>query len=297
MKKERIILLGSGAIGTIYAERLCKSEHYFAVATDSERFERYNKEGVYFCGKKLNLNFIIPEKNQPPADIILVAVKSYSLCSALETISPIVSDKTIIVSLMNGITSEITIAKRFQNSQVLYGFYIGHTATRKGNDTWQDGNYMTIIGDYPSSSKEPSATTMHVVNILSSAGIKIEAKRDMKIELWKKYAVNICLNQTTAFFNCNYGEIIGEKRKFFDSLADEIQQVAIAEKIHGAEAFSKYVKDVLGMMSPTDRSSMAQDVLAGRRTEVEEFAGEVIRMAEKHGINVPANRAVYSSVK
>jgi len=296
-KKTRIVLLGAGAIGTVMAEKLCASEYDFSIVADTSRVERYKKEGILFRGKRLDLTFFTPKESQSAADIVLVALKTYALEEALKTIAPIISDKTVIVSLMNGITSERKIATIFPKSHILYGFYIGHTASRNGNDTWQDGQYLTVIGDYPSSCEEPSKTAKDIVGLLSGAGIKIEARKNMEAEIWKKFAVNVCLNQTTAYFGCTYGEITGDKRIFFDSLAEEIQKVAVAEKILGAENYREYIKQVLGTMSPGDRSSMAQDTLAGRRTEVEDFAGEVIRIALRHGIDVPANKEVYSSMK
>lgn len=296
-KGKRIILLGAGAIGTVFAERLCAGEYEFSVAADAVRAERYRRDGIFFCGRRLDLDITTPQSGQPSADIVIVALKNYVLEEALEIVAPIVSDRTVIISFMNGITSEKRIARRFPSARVMYGFYIGHTATRRGNDTWQDGNYITVVGDYPSTPKAPSQAVVNIVDTLSSAGIRIEARKQMESEIWRKFAVNVCLNQTTAYFGCTYGEITGEKRDLFDALAREVQEVAIAENIPGATEYSGYVKEVLSRMSSGDRSSMAQDVIAGNRTEIEDFAGEVIRIAERHGINVPANRKVYSSIK
>jgi len=293
-KRKKIVLIGAGAIGSILASRLAKSDNDFAILADEKRINRYMRDGILFCGERIETNFITDKSSFGIADIILIAVKNYNLLEALETISPFVGEETIIIPLLNGITSEKRTAEKYSDKNTLYGYYIGHTSTRTGNDTTQDGDYVFVIGDYPSTNDPFSDRLKEVIEVLFKAGINVEGRKDMKTEIWKKFVVNVCLNQTTAYYGCTYGDILENKEilSFFDGLANEVQSVAIMEKIKGSKNFAQYAKNTLLKMNPRDRSSMAQDVQSCRKTEVEDFAGEVIRIAGKYNIICTTNKMV-----
>lgn len=292
-----ITIVGLGAVGAVYANALHNANIPVNIAVNSSRLEQYTQNQLTFNGDPLHLDYFTPTESHNKSDFILICTKSIDYKCALELIKPIVGPNTKILPLLNGISSERLAEKIYKPENVLYGYFIGHTATRTSRCITHDGVSTTVFGEKTNDRLNPSLAVQKLSNIFAKAGLKHRIEENMITAIWQKFVINIALNQTTAYFNKNYGEIklSTEAINFMYNLVNETLIVANAEGIDTSE-MTHIAMDTLLIMQDLDCSSMLQDVKNNRKTEVDIFAGEIIRLAQKHNIATPYNSLIISKL-
>jgi len=293
--EKHIVLLGAGAIGVLPAARLLKMPGVrLTVAADAPRIDRYRREGIYLNDQRLDFDYAAPREMSalPPAVLVIAATKNPDLAAALENTAPLADEKTVFLPLLNGITADSVIAARFPHSTVLKGFFLGHASVREGNKIRHDGAGVICVGG-----KE--AAVREVEKLFRDAGIPVDVPPDMTSAMWKKFVLNVGVNQAQAVYVADYGEMqkSPEMLSFARRLMEEAAAVAAAEKVAGAENMVNEAMKIVLAMPGDVKTSMLQDVLAGRKTEVEAFAGTVCTLAAKHGIPAPYNRKVLEQLQ
>ncbi len=281
--KAQCVIVGRGAIGAIYCNALSRcSEVSLRVVADAQRVEKYKQEPLIFNGRTLELNYQTPKDGDTSADLVIITTKWDGLPGALNLIEPIVSDKTLILPLLNGIMPYEYCQRRYGNQRVLRGFFIGTTAVRENNSVEQSGRYRTVIEH-----------NEWIEKLFDTAEIKYRVEEDMVREQWQKLVINIGLNQTTAQRGgLSYGELRAseEDLELCRALMEEASRVASAVGIKRADELAPKAMELLLTLSSEDYSSMAQDVRAGRATECEIFGGYIIELAESLAVDVPYHR-------
>src|SRR5690349_8118963 len=127
----KVVVIGLGAIGSIYAAKLKDYDPgCVRVLVDKHRLERYAAQGIVLNSVRHDFDYALPGPNPEKADLILIATKSDGLPDAIDAIEGFVHDETIILALLNGITSEDKIAERYGWDKVLHSYFIGHGSTR-----------------------------------------------------------------------------------------------------------------------------------------------------------------------
>ena len=118
MKKiNNILLCGLGGVGSIYAQKIIDNTNCdLKILVDKSRFERYSKTPRRINGKDYTFDYILPSETDYDADLIIIASKSSGLDDIIKNINNFVKDDTIILSFINGITSEERIAKVYLES-------------------------------------------------------------------------------------------------------------------------------------------------------------------------------------
>ena len=112
---------GLGAVGSVYASILYGYDRESVkVIVDAERASRYQAQGATVNGKKYDFDYVISQTPAEPADLILIAVKGNQLEESIESIRPFVGENTILMSLLNGISSEDILAGEFGDAHILH---------------------------------------------------------------------------------------------------------------------------------------------------------------------------------
>ena len=292
--KTHIVLLGAGAIGVLPAVKLLQQENIrLTVAADSARVARYRKEGIWLNNDLIPFTFAAPEEMQslPPADMVIAATKTPALAEALKNVEPLTDSRTIFLPLLNGITASDVIRKRFPGNIVLKGYFLGHASVRENNRIRHDGVGTFYLGGDPDAASAAA-------DLLRSAGIEIDVPEDITSAMWKKFVLNIGVNQTQALFRADYGTMQQdpEMMEYARSLMTEAVAVARAEKVNHTENMVEDAMQVIREMPGSVKTSMLQDILAGRPTEVDAFAGTICELAAKHSIPVPCNAKVLAEI-
>lgn len=286
---KKVILCGLGAIGTIYADKLEKFDaENFKVLVDEARLERYKKNPIKFNGRQLNFDYILPSEENFKADLIILATKFAGLKDAIKNIKNFVKEDTVILSLLNGVTSEDIIADVYGKDKMLYSYFIGHSSVRCGNSVTHDDVNTIVFG----AENNLGENVVAVKNFFDKVGINYKIPDDIKRSMWLKFMLNVSANQPTAILRMTFGDMFENTHfmKFAESIMREVQSVAKAEGVQNTETMVDEALKHLKTMTPEGKTSMLQDVEAGRKTEVDMFAGTVIELGKKHGISTPYNK-------
>ena len=130
----KVSLIGTGAIGASFASRLHEMDSAcLSIIVDEARRDRYERNGFVINGKHVDFNFVLPTDKVDPADLILVAVKYHDLDQAIESMKNHVGPNTIILPLLNGISSEEIIGKVYGMDRLLYAICVAIDALRIEN--------------------------------------------------------------------------------------------------------------------------------------------------------------------
>ena len=292
---KKVGLIGLGALGVMYAERLTDAGADLIVIADEARAVRYIKDGVYSNGKKLKLHFRTPLEAEP-VDLLIIATKYGGLLEAMETAADFVGPDTLMISVINGVISEEKMAERFGPENVLYAVAQGTDATKVGNSLSYGKYGVIVVGE-----KEPGVITERVkmvTDYLDAHGLKGVPVVDMVRRQWGKLMLNVGLNQTLMVFEGDYSMVQrpGEPRDMMIAAMREVQTLAELEGYPIPETeFVEWIA-MADSLSPDGKPSMRQDGEAHRKSEVELFAGTINRLGEKHGVPTPVNRWLYDKV-
>lgn len=286
---KNVLICGIGAIGSIYADKIQRYDSQsLRILVDKERLSRYLANPTIFNGRELNFNYILPDDSDFKADLIIIATKFEGLKDALNNIKNFVKEDTIILSLLNGVTSEWLIAEKYGREKLLYSYFIGHSAVREGRKIIHD-DVNTIV--YGSENSDDFENVERLQEYFERVGINYSIPDDILHSLWLKFMLNVAANQTTAILGLTFGELL-ENRKamaFVRNVLKEVQAIAKAEGVKNPETMIDETVEHLHTMIPDGKTSMLQDVEAGRKTEVDMFAGTVIELGLKHHIETPYN--------
>ena len=289
---KNVLICGIGAVGSIYAQKIQKfSPKDLKILVDEERFTRYSKNPMVFNGKDLVLDYVLPENKDFKADLIIIATKYDGLSDAVKNIKNFVKSDTVILSLLNGVTSESIIAKEYGQDKLLLSYFIGHSAMREGRFITHDGAGKIVFG----SKNVDKSKELRVKEFFDRVGIDYEIPDDMEHALWLKFMMNVSTNQPSAILRMTFGEMNANEKflEFSRKLMREVQAVAKAEGVKNTDIMIDEALEAVSEMIPEGKTSMLQDVFAGRKTEVEMFAGDMIEFGKKHNIPVPYNRFMY----
>lgn len=291
---KNVLICGIGAVGSIYANQINEyNNNCLKVLVDKNRLENYTKTPKIFNGKPLNFNYILPDNNDYKADLIIIATKFDALSDVIKNIKNFVKEDTIIMSLLNGVTSEEIIAQEYGWKHILLSYFIGHSAMRSGNNITYDGIGKIVFGI-----KENAGTNTEdlqtVKNFFDKAGIVYEIPQDMHRALWLKYMLNVSSNQPSAILKMTFGQMQSNTKflEFLKKIMKEVQNIAKAEGVNNTDTMIDEALTSFHKMIPDGKTSMLQDIEAGRKTEVEMFAGTMIKLGEKYNIPTPYNQVL-----
>ncbi|MBI5570379.1 MAG: ketopantoate reductase family protein [Desulfomonile tiedjei] len=293
----KVAVLGAGAMGAYYASRFFDAPPFSAVLVARDpRYDRLQAEGLVVNGKHYAVPVVHPDEAATPADLIIVAVKSYNLPEAAKDLKNLIGDETTLISVMNGLDSEEYLGSVYGMDKVLYAVAVGIDALREGNSVTYTNPGKTLFGEADNS--HTSERVRRVQRAFELAGIASEIPPDMMRTLWWKFMVNVGVNQASVAMRAPYG--VFQSSPDAQALMEELMRevIALAQRIGvnlGEQDLDRWYA-VLKTLSPEGKTSMLQDIEGGRKTEVEIFAGKVVELGKSHGIPTPVNRTLLSIV-
>jgi len=299
MKKIRnISIIGAGAMGAAYAAMFSEAGDFsVSFVARGERYKRLKEGSLTVNGKQVAVPVIHPYEVTEPADLILVALKHHHLPEALQDIKALVGDDTIILSVMNGLESEEIIGSICGMEKVVYATAVGIDAIREGNRFKYTSPGKIICGEGPRS--HGGNRLERLKEALGRASIPNEAPPDIMRVMWWKFMINVGINQASAVLRAPYGtfQTSADAKALMRSLMLEV--IAVSQTIDidltpkDLDAWDK----VLSTLSPMGKTSMLQDIEAGRKTEVEIFGGKVVAMGAKYQVMTPVNETILRIIK
>lgn len=297
MKIKTVALIGMGAVGTVYGNLLYNNYgSSFAVIADESRKDRLKKNGFTLNGNTFYPN-IASNNDNYKYDLIIFAVKNYQLEGAIEDIRNFVGENTILITFLNGVTAKEKIQEAYPNNKVLYGLSMKIDAIRT-----DDGVVNTVNGEIHFGEADNtviSEEVQAVIECFNESGIQNKVFSDMIRMVWKKFMLNVGVNQVTAVTRAPYGKVtsIETNLKLFREAMKEVLDIAKASNIDLRDEDVEEFVVLMSNFSPNGKTSMLQDIEAKRKTEVDYFAGTVIETGKKLNIPTPVNNVLYCIIK
>jgi len=288
----RIVVFGAGALGSLIGGLLSpfhdvtligREDHVMAIREGGLRIEGEEK---LICHPKAEL------EPSGKADIILLTVKAHDTSGSIPIIEGMLREGTIVVSLQNGLDNHFLLASSFPG--VVTGLTSwGATMLGPGRVRLSGRGDIVLgsLGEYMEGVEKVSQA-------LAKAGIGSRVSDDIALEIWSKVVVNACINPITALLRKENGCLLEpELGKLARELCMEGVNVARAWGIDLDPVSSLAGVMKVAMDTATNRSSMLQDLERGRRTEIDEITGSIVRRGEERGVDTSLNRALWYLVR
>ncbi|MBE6071881.1 MAG: ketopantoate reductase family protein [Clostridium butyricum] len=300
MKIRRVSIVGMGALGILYGNFFAKTLGKNAVnfIADKERVYKYQNEDIFCNNEKCDFHIIDGSVSTEKADLLIFAVKSTALLDAIKTVKNQVGENTIILSVLNGITSEEIIGNAFGKEHMLYCVAQGMDAVKLGNKLTYSHIGQLCIGNLEDEAEKLEMLEA-VMNLFDEISLPYTREENIKHRLYSKWMLNVGVNQVVMVNKGTYKTVQeeGKPREMMKAAMREV--IAIAQKEHVSvteEDLNSYVA-LIDTLDPSGMPSMRQDGALKRYSEVELFAGTVIKKAEKYGLEVPVNKELYMEVQ
>lgn len=302
MKKiESVLIAGAGAIGAAIAWKIQQREpEAVSLLAGGERLARYRKEPFVINGEPCSFALTDSASSSSP-DLIIVACKNHHLPHLINEMKNHVGEHTLILSLLNGISSEQEIADAFGSHRIPYAMILGIDAVREGTRISFSKTGKIFFGD--AENIEPwSDRVQAIADFFTRAGVGYSVPENMLNRLWYKFMMNVGLNQLTAIIRRPYRPFKTATREpaAADLFADAMREVIAVAAHEGVILTEKDIEGtfhVLDGLADEGKTSMLQDVEAGRKTEVELFSRTIMELGEKHGVSVPVNTIMYRLIR
>ena len=194
-----VALIGLGAVGAAYLTSVADNfpECRIRVIAAGERAARLRAGGIIYNGRRYMFDVAEPQDGTP-AGLLFVSVKNGQLSEAVGQAAAFVGPDTVIISPLNGVTSERKLAERFGAENVVYSYAIKLDATRRGAETVCGNEGWIVFGDARNEPGRLSDNVLAVEEFFKRSRIEYEIPEDMIKSLWKKFMMNCGLNQTSA---------------------------------------------------------------------------------------------------
>ena len=298
----RVVILGAGAMGCLYATYLAKNKNIDLLLLDHnrDRVRTIQEQGLV---KEENAQtYRIPvhaelsgDEAIGQADVLLLFVKAHQTYAAMKGNSFLIGPDTTVVSLQNGMGNYIEIGKFVPLDQVVIGTS-NHNSTIIGYGHFlhaADGK--TIIGSFADSGERVDI----VRKIFEKTGLDIESSADVRRLIWRKVLVNMSINPLTMLLEVKNGFIQADRHSWecVERILDEGLAVAKAD---GCEFDREEILELIHkicLVTGSGCSSMFQDRINGRPTEIDFINGTVVKLARKYHLDVPCNTMLVKLVR
>ena len=318
----KIAVIGPGAIGCLFGALLSRAgNEVWLVDRHPQRARMLNRRGLLVSGAsgpsgtlsdslgrgvlkgragadgfRAAVRATANPQEVGPAQLVMVAVKSFDTAEAAAAAKQLVGSGTTVLTLQNGLGNVEVLQEALGEERVIGGVTSqGATMVAPGH-VYHAGDGPTVIGECAGSLSE---RLLAVQETFSQAGIQTEATTDLASALWGKLVVNVGLNAVGALAHVRNGGIMesASLRQVMGAAVREAVQVALARGIALPQSDMATHAEGICRHTADNMNSMLQDVLRKRRTEVEAINGAVVREGPAAGVPTPVNQALLWLVK
>jgi len=290
MSFQKIFVLGAGAIGSFYGALLSRKNDVTLIGRKNH-IEAINTNGLEVLGDIQERFFVKAEtkiKKIPSDSLILLTTKAYDSAKALTEIKNLLKNNTIILILQNGLgNKELVKGIVGDKIKVLRGLVtMGAEFSEPGKITLWNGE--TIL--------EQTEPSKKIAELFNESGLKTKVSNEFQRELWSKLVVNCVVNPLTAILGVRDNEIVTDALKEVRHvIVDECVKVGRAEGIVFETGLKESIDEKI--LQYTNFSSMCQDLMKGKKTEIDFLNGKIVELGRKHHIPTPINETLVSLIK
>lgn len=288
---ERIVVVGAGAIGSLYAAKLA-SHHHVTIVGRATHVDEVNRNGLRVVGRETftcRLNAVTTIDPLPPRTLVLLTTKVNDNRSAAECLARAVRDDAVILCVQNGLGGEDIVKRALAGRGV-----VRRAITQFGAIFREPG-----VVDYKVQGRtliEAGPGSDEIAALLTGAGLEGVVSSNIAVEIWRKLLFNCVINPITAMIGSEVGAIANPSLDSLKRLViDECVAVARAD---GVVLEGDFIAELAEIYGPSRNiASMRQDLLKGKPTEIDHMNGAVVELGARHGIPCPVNAALVGIIK
>jgi 2-dehydropantoate 2-reductase len=298
----KIAIVGAGAMGSLFGGLLAERGHSVTLIDVNVA----HLEAIRANGLRLHtddgdrhihaLQACQPSQAEGSPDLMLVFTKTLHTASALAGVAHLIGADTHVLSLQNGLGNVEVIQRHVAPSRILIGVTTWPADLVGPGHVHSHGQGVVRLMSADGSEHPMLAK---VAGALADAGLACTADPAVWTAIWEKVAFNAALNSICAVSHCTVDQlgVIDDGQDLAYSVVEEVLAVAQAQGIAvDQDACAARVADAISR-HVGHKPSMLQDVLAGRKTEVEAINGAVVAAAVRSGIPVPCTRTLLRLVR
>ena len=292
----RIGILGTGAMGSLFAAYLAPHADVTVLGTWGDAVEAINARGIYIERDGKTENVRVRASNDPHAiarieiarvDFAIVAVKAHQTERAAQWAQQILKANGVALTLQNGLGNFEILAAHVGANRAAMGVTMqGATLLGPAHVRHAGRGSTTLAASAPT-----QRAVEHIAALFNDAGIETHIAQDVSGLMWGKLVVNSAINALTAIYRQPNGWLVEnpEARALMSAAALETANVARALGVQLPYADPVERAMQVARATATNRSSTLQDVLRGAPTELERINGAVVREGKRLGIPTPVN--------
>lgn len=283
-------------MGCLYGAYLSKHNEVVMLDSYQPQVDAINEHGITVVEEGgaettyANVKAAISGEYQEPADLVIVFVKSTFSEDALRTNRKLFGDHTLVMTLQNGAGNDRKIAQYVDKKNIIIGTSKHNSVNLGGGKVRHSGHGVTTIG----SNLKENANLETIRALLEESGFAAEITEDIQRIIWSKLFVNLSINTFTAITRSPIKSMIDNK------YAWDFAEKMICEAVDVAEADGTHFSymEVLNMVhhvcedAGAGYSSMSQDVMHCRRTEIDAINGAIVEQAKLYNVPVPYNSLI-----
>ncbi len=287
----KIGIIGTGAMGSLFAAHLASHTDVIVLGTWREAVEEMNVHGIHLEGDAQHLHIPVLATTNPRAvaqvDFALVAVKAHQTERAARWANEILKPNGIALTLQNGLGNYEILARHVGETRAAMGVTMQGATLLGAGHVRHAGQGMTTLA----ATAETRARVEQLAQVFNHAGIETHLANNIESLMWGKLVVNSAINALSAIYRVPNGWLVEnpETRALMSAAAQETANVANALGItlpyHDPAARAIQV----AIATATNKSSTLQDILRGAPTELERINGAVVREGKRLGVPTPVN--------
>ena len=296
--------MGAGAVGCYFGARLARAgvpvtlvarpAHAEAIARSGLEVDSVDGPGRVQLAAGTDVDAL------RKCGVVLVAVKTPATETTAAALADVLAPDTLVVSLQNGVDNAWRMRAHLPNPVVPAVVYVA-VEMRGPGILRHNGGGRLIVGDPLIDNHGATSARERLTDLAAKfgeAGVPCTWSPDVRVDLWTKLATNCAYNALSAVTQLRYHKIAAHTgtREVMAMVVAEIARVAAAEGVAVSEAALTAAVDRIVEAMPMALSSTAQDLKAGRRTEIDDLNGFVVRRGAAHGIPTPVNRTLQALV-
>ncbi len=282
---KKVLVIGLGGVGALYSSKIKSAD--VKVLLDENRLEHYINNPTIINNEEYEFDYITQEGEYTP-DLIIISTKFNHLDDVLGKINSYIHDGVMILSLLNGVSSERIIAEKYPMAKVINSYVMCNSVIREGRKITHDNVNKIVIED-----------NNMLEEFLKQNNINYEISNDIKTSMWQKFMLNIIANQLSAVTRRTFGEMnsLPYINRLLNNILEEVVLIAEQEGVKDSKILAQNAIKTFNNMADYGKTSMLQDIENGSQTEVEAFAGEIISLGKKHNIETTYNNLFYYLLK
>lgn len=297
----RALVIGAGSVGGYFGGRLAAAGRDVTFLVRPHRAEQLVADGLTILSKgqerKVSARVITTGQHAGEFEVILLAVKAYQLDAAIEDFTGYVSERSMILPVLNGMKHVDVLRSRFGAPHVIGGVAkVAATLDERGRIVDQADFHDLVYGEW---SREKTARITALDEFMRGAGFEARLSTDIEREMWEKWAMLAGLGAVTCLFDGSIGQVARASGGIeqVSSLFAEVAAAIGAAWRPLAEPFKAQVLSLLTERGSNLTSSMYRDMKGGYPVEADQIVGDLVKRAAEKGLATPLLSAVLTRLK